>query len=64
MQVAHLVPLTFDLQVHSPLELQDVEIEPDMLQSQAVKEWSSDLHKELIIFLTIAVWIVIKPCFA
>ena len=34
MQVVHLVPSTFDLQEHTPLELQDVEVDPEQVCQQ------------------------------
>ena len=33
----HLVPEKFDLQLHTPLELHDVEVDPDVLHPQAEK---------------------------
>ena len=45
----HLVPTTFDLQVHTPLELHDVEVDPEELHPHAeIISISSILSQELI----------------
>ena len=64
----HLVPEKFDLHVHAPLDVHDVDEAPELLQPQAVKVWKKQVAIYtiyfLIFFLTVAIRIFIKPCLA
>ena len=45
----HLVPTTFNLQVHTPLELHDVDVDPEELHPHAENfSLSSILSQDLI----------------
>ena len=59
MQFVHLIPITFDLQVHTPIEVQDVEEDPVLLHPQAVKETICSMYYKYIMALTVTVWIVV-----
>ena len=43
-----MLPLTFDLQEHTPLELHDVEVDPEVLHPQAEKMLMSPTLSSLI----------------
>ena len=63
----HLVPEKFDLHVHAPLDVHDVDEAPELLHPQAVKVWKKQVAIYtifFIFFLTVAIWIFIKPYLA
>ena len=61
----HFWPIYPDLQVQTPLELHDVERDPDSLQSQAENRFEKRKYLlKNIMTHTVANWIAIMPNFA